>query len=124
MSYRHLLLSAFLALPFAAYAEEPALAQSDNTLLRGAVVFLGVVMIWIVLYQAVYPFFLRYYRDEYCKTVFWNLFLLFTLTWIFVSFYVVLDLGFSWVWMPWAGVFLGVWWLISGAVLLLRRVPA
>lgn len=117
-------LAAALAMPLAAQRTAPALEQSDNVVLRGAAVFAVVVMIWIVLYKAVYPFFLRYYRDEFCKTIFWNLFLLYTLTWVFVSFYVVLDIGFYWAWLPWVALFLGVWWLISGAVLLLRRVPA
>lgn len=125
MHSRTALLSTTFTMPlFAAGTEAPALEQTDNILLRGSAVALAVVMIWIVLYKAVYPFFLRYYRDEFCKTIFWNLFLLYTLTWIFVSFYVVLDIGFYWAWLPWVAVFLGVWWLISGAVLLLRRVPA
>ncbi len=124
MILRNALLSTLLTLPLFAKAEAPALEQSDNMLLRGGAVFLAVVMIWVVLYKAVYPFFLRYYRDEFCKTIFWNLFLLYTLTWLFVSFYVVFDVGFYWSWLPWVAVFLCVWWLISGAVLLLRRVPA
>ena len=124
MINRAFFLHALIVFPVVANAETPALAQSDNTLLRSAAVFVGVVMIWTILYKAVYPFFLRYYRDEFCKTIFWNLFLLYTLTWIFVSFYVVLDIGFYWAWLPWVALFLGVWWLISGAVLLLRRVPA
>lgn len=123
MKCRNALSSMILALPAA--AQDPrAFEEADNLLLRGAAVFLVVVMIWVVLYKAVYPFFLRYYRDEFCKTIFWNLFFLYTLTWIFVSFYVVLDIGFYWAWLPWTAVFLAVWWLISGAVLLLRRVPA
>jgi hypothetical protein len=118
-------LSTILALPILARTDLPPLEQqSDNTLLRGTAIFLAVVMIWVVLYKAVYPFFLRYYQDEFCKTIFWNLFFLYTLTWIFVSFYVVLDVGFYWTWLPWVAVFLAVWWLISGTVLLLRRVPA
>ncbi|PYQ27548.1 MAG: hypothetical protein DMF56_19395 [Acidobacteria bacterium] len=126
MNYRNTLaaLSALLAFPLAAQSNAPLLEQSDNVLLRGAGIALAVVMIWFVLYKGVYPFFLRYYRDEFCKTIFWNLFFLYTLTWILVSFYVVLDVGFYWAWLPWVAVFLGVWWLISGAVLLLRRVPA
>lgn len=126
MNLRHALavVSSIIALPLAAQSGAPALEQPDNLLLRGAAMFLAVVMIWIVLYKAVYPFFLRYYRDEFCKTIFWNLFLLYTLTWIFVSFYVVLDIGFYWAWLPWVALFLGVWWLISGAVLMLRRVQA
>ena len=117
-------LAVLFASPLAAQAASPPAEPSDNMLLRGAAVFLVVVMIWFVLYKAVYPFFLRYYRDEFCKTIFWNLFFLYTLTWVFVSFYVVLDIGFYWAWLPWVALFLGVWWLISGAVLLLRRVPA
>ncbi|MEA2344974.1 MAG: hypothetical protein QOF63_3143 [Thermoanaerobaculia bacterium] len=130
MTRRHafaVLVSLLAALPFAAQtttAVTPALQPSDNPLLRGAAIVLGSVMIWTILYKAVYPYFLNYYRDEFCKTIFWNLLLLYTLTWIFVSLYVVLDIGFYWAWLPWLGLFLGVWWLISGTVLLLRRVPA
>jgi hypothetical protein len=102
----------------------PALPQAENEILRYAAIGGAVVMIWIVLYKAVYPYFLRHYRDEFCKTIFWNLFFLYTLTWVFVSLYVVLDIGFYWAWLPWVAAFLAVWWLISGVVLLLRRVPA
>lgn len=124
MTLRNVLLSLFTLHAMPLLGDTPMLEQSDNMLLRYAAVGLAVVMIWVILYKAVYPFFLRYYRDEFCKTIFWNLFSLYTLTWIFVSFYVVLDVGFYWDWLPWVAVFLGVWWLISGAVLLLRRVPA
>ncbi len=123
MKCRNALSSLIVAVPAAAQSGR-AFEESDNLLLRGAAVFLVVVMIWVVLYKAVYPFFRRYYRDEFCKTIFWNLFFLYSLTWIFVSFYVVLDIGFYWAWLPWTAVFLAVWWLISGAVLLMRRVPA
>ena len=105
-------------------ASVPALPQAENELLRYAAIAGVVVLIWIVLYKAVYPYFLRYYRDEFCKTIFWNLFSLYALTWVFVSLYVVLDIGFYWAWLPWIAAFLAAWWLISGAVLLLRRVPA
>ena len=103
MNRRSLLVSLYplLTLPRLAGAETPALdQQSDNMVLRSAAIFVVVVMIWVVLYKAVYPFFLRYYRDEFCKTIFWNLFLLYTLTWVFVAFYVVLDVGFYWAWLP------------------------
>ena len=118
------LLGAFASFPVVAETSTPAYEQSDNLLLRGAGVVLVIAVIWIVLYKAVYPFFLRYYRDEFCKTIFWNLFILYTATWIFVSLYVVLDIGFYYAWLPWMALFLGVWWLISGLTLLLRRVPA
>lgn len=128
MSRRHgiaALASIPIALPLAAQtAAGPALEQSNNGLLRGAGIVVGVVLIWVILYRAVYPYFLSYYRDEFCKTIFWNLFLLYTLTWVLVSLYVLLDVGFYWAWLPWVALFLGIWWLISGTVLLLRRVPA
>lgn len=117
-------LYALPTLPLFARTEVRTVEQSDNMIWRGAAIALAVVMIWVVLYKAVYPFFLRYFRDEFCKTIFWNLFFLYTLTWIFVSLYVVLDVGFYWAWLPWVAIFLAVWWLISGTVLLLRRVPA
>jgi len=127
MNRTNLILSLYtlMSLPLLARPEARAIPQqSENMVLRGAAIFLVVVMIWVILYKTVYPFFLRYYRDEFCKTIFWNLFLLYTLTWIFVSFYVVLDIGFYWAWLPWVAIFLAMWWLISGAVLLMRRVPA
>ena len=126
MTLRNALVSALsvaVTIPLPAQTETPGPEQT-NLLLRSAGIFLVVVLIWFVLYKSVYPFFLRYYRDEFCKTIFWNLFLLYALTWIFVSFYVVLDIGFYWGWLPWVALFLGLWWLISGLVLLLRRVPA
>jgi hypothetical protein len=125
MSVRTLfpVLSTLMASPLAAQATGPTPDQ-PNLLLRSAGIFLGVVVIWVVLYKAVYPYFLQHYRDDYCKTIFWNLFSLYTLTWLFVSFYVVLDIGFYWAWLPWVALFIAVWWLIAGTVLLLRRVPA
>ena len=113
-----------IGLDLAAQTAAPAMEQSDNLMLRGAAIFLMIVMIWVSLYKGLYPFLLRYYRDGFCKTIFWHLFWLYSLTWLFVSFYVVLDIGFYWAWLPWVALFLAAWWLISGAVLLLRRVPA
>ncbi len=118
------LLSPLIGVPLAAQSSAVAMEQPDNLLLRGAAISLMVVMIWIGLYKGLYPFLLRYYRDGFCKTIFWHLFGLYTLTWLFVSFYLVLDIGFYWAWLPWMALFLGAWWLISGLVLLLRRVPA
>lgn len=127
MNYRNgliVLSTGVIATTVAAQTAPPAMEQSDNLLLRGAAIFLMIVMIWIGLYKGLYPFLLRYYRDVFCKTIFWHLFFLYSLTWLFVSFYVVLDIGFYWAWLPWVALFLGAWWLISGFVLLMRRVPA
>jgi hypothetical protein len=113
-----------VGLILAAQTAAPAMEQTDNLVLRGAAIFLMIVMIWVGLYKGLYPFLLRYYRDTFCKTIFWHLFWLYSLTWLFVSFYVVLDIGFYWAWLPWVALFLSAWWLISGVVLLMRRVPA
>jgi len=102
----------------------PTVSQIDNPILRYGAIALVIVMIWYVLYKGAYPFFLRYYRDEFCKTIFWQLFFLYTLTWAFVSLYVVVDVGFYWGWLPWGACFLMAWWLIAGLLLLLRRRPA
>jgi hypothetical protein len=127
MNYRTVLTTlGMLAIVFEVAAEttSPAMPQSDNLLLRSAGIALVIIMIWTFLYKGLYPFLLRYYRDGFSKTVFWQLFLLYSLTWLFVSFYVILDVGFYWGWLPWTALFLGAWWLISGVVLLLRRVHA
>lgn len=127
MNYRTVLTTlgvTAIAVEIAAETTSPAIPQSDNLLLRGTGIALVVVMIWTFLYKGLYPYLLRYYRDGFSKTVFWQLFFLYSLTWLFVSFYVILDVGFYWGWLPWVALFLGAWWLISGVVLLLRRVQA
>jgi hypothetical protein len=113
-----------LAPPLPAQENGPSFPQPDNLLLRWAGVLLVLVLIWFILYKVVYPFFLRYYRDSFCKTVFWNLFLLYGLTWLFLASYLLLEFGFYYFWMQWIAVFLAALWLISGLVFLLRRNPA
>jgi hypothetical protein len=97
---------------------------AQNVVLRYAAALLVVALIWFILYKVVYPFFLRYYHADFCKTIFWNLFGLYSLTWLFVASYLLLDVGFYLSWLPWTAVFLAAWWLISGTVLLLRRNTA
>ena len=113
-----------LAASLAAQESAPEFEQPDNLLLRWGGVVLVLVLIWFVLYKGVYPFFLSYYRDDFCKTVFWNLFLLYSLTWLFLSSYLLLEFGFFYGWMQWIAVFLAVLWLISGLVMMLRRARA
>jgi hypothetical protein len=117
--------AAWWATPLAAQqAGLPPEAQPSNMVLRWVGVVLTLVLIWFVLYKVVYPFFLRYYRDDFCKTVFWNLFLLYSLTWLLLASYLLLEFGFYYGWMRWLAVFLGAIWLISGLVLFLQRRPA
>jgi len=118
------LLGLLSAGPLCAQENGTAFPQPENLLLRWTGVILVLVLIWFILYKIVYPFFLRYYRDDFCKTVFWNLFLLYGLTWFFLASYILLEFGFYYGWMQWMAVFLAALWLISGLVFLLRRVPA
>jgi len=120
------LLWTLLAAPVAAQENSgvPDYPQPANLLLRWTGVILVLVGIWFILYKVVYPFFLRYYRDDFCKTIFWSLLLLYSFTWIFLASYILLEYGFYYGWMQWFAVFLAVLWLISGLVLLLRRNPA
>lgn len=115
--------AAFAAAPLAAQQSGPVFEQPDNWLLRWAGAILVLVLIWFILYKVVYPFFLHYYRDDFCKTVFWNLFLLYAGTWFFLASYLLLEFGFYFAWMQWFAVFLAAMWLISGLVLLMRRKP-
>jgi hypothetical protein len=84
---------------------------------------LGFIAIWFILYKMVYPFLLRYYRDDDCKTFFWSLFLLYSLTWLHLIFYVFFDYGFYNLWLRWVALFLGVLFLIWFLVSFLRRNP-
>jgi len=97
--------------------------RPDHLLLRWAGVLLVLAAIWFILYKVVYPFFLRFYRDHFCKTIFWNLFFLYGLTWLFLASYLLLEFGFYYFWMQWIAVFLAALWLISGLVFLMRRSP-
>ncbi len=118
------LLGLFLGRPLSAQEKGAAFPQPDNLLLRWAGVLLVLVLIWFILYKVVYPFFLRFYRDTFCKTLFWHLFLLYGLTWLFLASYLLLEFGFYYLWMQWIAVFLAALWLISGLVFLLRHSPA
>jgi hypothetical protein len=113
-----------MAAPLAAEGAPPIYAPPENLLWRGAGVAAVLATIWLILYKAVYPFFLRYYRADFCKTIFWNLFVLYSLTWLFLSTYLLLEVGFYWSWLHWVAAFLAVLWLISGLALLLQRQPA
>jgi hypothetical protein len=115
--------AALAAAPLAAQQSGPVFEQPDNLLYRWAGVILVLVLIWFILYKVVYPFFLHYYRDDFCKTVFWNLFLLYAGTWLFLASYLLLEFGFYFGWVQWFAVFLAAMWLISGLVLLMRRKP-
>ena len=98
--------------------------QPENMLLWWAGLLLLLTALWFILYKIVYPFFLRYYRDDFCKTVFWNLFILYGATLVLLFSYFPLGIGFYYDWTKWLAAFLAALWLISLMVLMLRRRPA
>jgi hypothetical protein len=103
---------------------EPTYVQPDNLLLRWGILLLVLVAIWLGLYKVIYPYFLRYYRDDICKTIFWSLFILYSFTALFLSSYMLFGYGFYYIWIPWFGVFLAAGWLLVGLVLLMQRKTA
>jgi|GEM_PF-1310876 len=82
---------------------------------------LGLVIIWFVFYKLVYPFLLRYYSPFYCKTLFWSMFLLYSMAWISVSVYRIFEIGFFYGWAKWIFAFMGAIWLIWFLVVMLRK---
>ena len=105
-------------------APGPEFVQPENRLLRWTIVALGFIAIWVILYKAVYPKLLRYYRDDFCKTIFWTLLWLYVCTWALLASFIVLEIGFYYGWLKWAAAFFAALWLIAGMSLLLRRNPA
>jgi hypothetical protein len=112
------------AAPLAAQESVPAYEQPPNLLLRATGTFLVIAVLWLIFYKAASPFFLRYYRSDFCRTIFWTLFSLYSLTWLLLASYLIFDIGFYLFWMKWVAVFLAVLWFISGLLLLVRRTPA
>ncbi len=119
------LLALVVTLPAFVSAQEaaPEYAQPDTPLLKWLLVIGGLVAIFFVLYKIIYPYFLRYYSHDFSRTIFWTLWLLYTLTWLFLSSY-LLEYGFYVDWLKWIGAFLAVIWLIAALGLLMRRKPA
>jgi hypothetical protein len=115
---------ALLAMPLAAQEAAPAYEQPPNLLLRSLGTTLVVAVLWLVFYKGAYPFFLRYYKSDFCRTIFWILFSLYSLTWLLLASYLIFDIGFYFSWLRWVAVFLAVLWLVSGLMLMLRRTPA
>ena len=103
-------------------AQEEGLAFRTSGTVLDWILLLGVfLVIWLLLYKGLYPLFLRHYRPDYCKFLFWSLFLLYALAWLHLSLYVLFDIGFYYEWARWTAVFLSVLWLIWFSVVFLRR---
>lgn len=115
---------ALLAIPLAAQETAADYEQPPNLLLRSLGTALVIGVLWLIFYKGAYPFFLRYYKSDFCRTIFWILFSLYSLTWLLLASYLIFDIGFYFSWMTWVAVFLAVLWLVSGLMLMLRRTPA
>ncbi len=103
------------------YAQE-ALTPQRSPLLNWLLLFFGFAVIWFIPYKVLYPIFLKYYRPDYCKVLFWSIFSLYGLAWFHLSLYWLFETGFFYFWIRWAAVFLAVLWLIvTIAVAMTRR---
>ncbi|MDX2000734.1 MAG: hypothetical protein SF066_23680 [Thermoanaerobaculia bacterium] len=107
-----------------AWGAEDFYEPPGPSLLDGLWVLAGILAIGFLFYKGLYPYLLRHYRADDCKTFFWALFSLYSLTWLHLSMYLFFDYGFRYGWVLWMAVFLSVlfalWFLI--AFVRLRRV--
>ncbi len=93
------------------------LGQEIESMLRDWLLLLAVfALIWLVLYKGLYPIFLRYFRPDFCKFLFWSLFFLYGFAWLHLSLYILFEYGYWYPWMRWVAVFLTALWLIWFAV--------
>jgi tryptophan-rich sensory protein len=116
------------AASFAAAGAAPALsqvtpthAQPENTFLHVLLIVGVFVAIWAFLYLLIYPLLLPYYRPDASKILFWLLFFLYSVSWLQVVLYTFFDYGFRYVWIGAFAVVLGVLFLISSLVVLIRH---
>lgn len=107
----------------AAQTSPPSTAYPRLSLLDVVWAFLGLLAIWLILYKVLYPFCLRHYRPDFCKSLFWTLFALYGLTWFYFSSYVFFGWDLVFTWKEWAALVLCGLWVISFLATILRRNP-
>ncbi len=104
-----------------AYQEAGETGPAPNYFLKGGIFLGGLILIWFLFYYLVYPFLVRYYSAGYCKSVFWSLVLLYSVSWIAVTVYVLFEVGFYIEWLKYVFAFIGGIWLIWFMVMMLKR---
>ncbi len=98
--------------------------SSGNPFLKGLVIVLGLVAVWLLLYKLLYPYLLNFYSPVVSKALFWPLFLLYALTWLHLAAgYWLFDLGYvlAYWWLRPAAAFLAFMFLVWFVIAMARR---
>ena len=96
-------------LPFAAFAQTSESMEPRSIPLLHWLLFAGLfILTWCIFYFLLYPYFLRHLRSDVSKRLFWILFLLYALTWIHLSLYLMFDYGFYFLAIRWVGLAISV----------------
>ena len=96
----------------AVYDGSTAVDESPNYFLKGSICVGGLLLVWILFYYLIYPALLRFYSPGYSKKIFWSLILLYSISWICLSAYVLFEVGFYLEWLKYIFAFIGGIWLI------------
>lgn len=113
---------ALVALAFGGSTASAAeLAQPRNPVLPWVLLFAGFGVLWVVFYKGLYPFLLRYYRDRVSRSFFWELLLLYAVTWLHLASYLVFDWAFQDWWLGWVPLFFAGLFVIWFFITFLRR---
>lgn len=115
---------AFALLAGRARAQDLASGGAGSPFVNGVLLLAVFAVLWLIFYKGLYPLFLRFYRPDFSKFLFWSLFLLYGLAWLHLSLYVLFDIGFYYAWARWVAVFLTFLWLIWFMVVFSRRRTA
>ena len=102
-----------LALPAAAQG----LAASGNPFLDGFYLALGLVLIWVFFYFFLYHRLLPHFGEDGSRAIFWPGVILYSLTWLHLSSYLIFTYGFYYLWLQRSALalvgFVSLWFLWS-----------
>lgn len=92
---------------------------SGNPFLDWLWLLLGLVIIWFFFYSYLYPRLLPHFGETGSRAIFSSGWLLYSLTWIHLSFYTLFTFGFYHYWLQWSSLallgLLSIWFLVSFA---------
>lgn len=107
--------------PSLAWGQASGALEPRTLTLLDLLLFVGIfILIWCAFYFLLYPYLVRHLRPDLSKTLFWILFILYSLTWLHLSAFLIFDYGFYYDWVRWVGLFLGVFTSLVLFVMLLR----
>lgn len=122
------LLIAALVAPITAVAQDDysSLVQTPSPVMQWGLLILGITIVWLGCYKALYPFLLRHYKDpDHCKKIFWLFFGMYSYLCLAISAYKLFEFGFHYPWFTWISIFFAALWSIFFLILvLLHNEPA